>query len=234
VAEPGSIQWVLTTTRSVRRRLDLVRPVGEDVVLDCLEIALQAPTGGDAQGWRWIVITDPATKARVRDLFVEALTEASGGRHPQGTSGPGDGMLEGAWHLAKHLDQVPVLVVACIRGALTPRSTPAHAGSLYGSIYPAVWNLQLALRARGLASVMTTVHLLRHREMAQLLGIPENVTQAALIPVAHLLGGDLRPARRRPARQVAFRDRWDGPWTAEADHPIRMDLPRADGWQAQP
>jgi nitroreductase len=234
VAEPGSIEWVLTTTRAVRRRLDLARPVDEDVVLDCLEVALQAPTGGDAQGWRWIVITEPVTKARVRDLYVEALTEASGGRRPPETTGPGDRMLEGAWHLANHLDQVPVLVVACIRGGLTPASTPAQAASLYGSIYPAVWSLQLALRARGLASVLTTVHLVRHREMADLLGIPENVTQAALIPVAHLLGDELRPAHRRPVRQVAFRDRWDGSWAKELDRPDRGDAPGPGGRAEEP
>jgi nitroreductase len=235
VAEPGGIEWVLTTTRAVRRRLDLTRPVDADVVLDCLEVALQAPTGGDAQGWRWIVITEPATKARVRDLYVDALTEASGGRRPTETTGPHDRMLEGAWYLANRLDQVPVLVVACIRGRLTPSSTPAQAASLYGSIYPAVWSLQLGLRARGLASVMTTVHLVRHREMAQLLGIPENVTQAALIPIAHLVGDELRPAHRAPVGQVAFHDRWDGPWTTEkdTDHPGRTDAPGADGGRAE-
>jgi nitroreductase len=224
---------VLTTTRAVRRRLDLTSHVDEDVVLECLDLALQAPTGGDAQGWRWIIITEAAIKTRVRDLYVEALTEVSGGRRPGGARGSADRMLEGAWHVANHLDQVPVLVVACIRGGLTPASTPAQAASLYGSIYPAVWSLQLALRARGLASVMTTVHLARHREMAQLLGIPENVTQAALIPVAQLLGDELHPARRTPARRVAFRERWDGPWTTETDHPDGMDAPGADGGRAE-
>jgi nitroreductase len=232
VAEPGSIEWVLTTTRAVRRRLDLASPVDEAVVLECLDLALQAPTGGDGQGWRWIVITDPATKAGVRDLYLEALTEVSGGRRPGGAGGSADRMLEGAWHLADHLDQVPVLVVACIRGGLNPASTPAQAAALYGSIYPAVWSLQLALRARGLASVMTTVHLARHREMAQLLGIPEHVTQAALVPIAHLLGDGLRPARRQPARRVAFRDRWDGPWTTEPGDQDGSGGPGADGGRA--
>lgn len=212
MTQPGTIDWVLTTTRAVRRRLDLGRTVDTALVLDCLDVALQAPTGGDAQGWRWIVITDPAIKAGVRDLYVDALSEASGGRRPTTAAGPGDRMLEGAWHLATHLDKVPVLVVACIRGRLTPTSTPAQATALYGSIYPAVWSLQLALRSRGLASVMTTVHLRRHEAMAALLGIPEHVTQAALVPIAHLMGDDLHAATRRPARDVAFPNRWDGSW----------------------
>ena len=212
VVEPGTIDWVLATTRAVRRRLDLERAVDVEVVLDCLDLALQAPTGGDAQGWRWIVITRPSTKARIRDIYVDALTAASGGsrRGPSGSSA--NRMLDDAWHLATHLDQVPVLVVACVRGRLTPERTLAQAAALLGSIYPAVWSLQLALRSRGLASVMTTVHLQRHEDMAELLGIPDGVTQAALVPIAHLLGDELHPARRRPARQVAFPDHWHGVW----------------------
>jgi len=212
VAEPGTIDWVLTTTRAVRRRLDLDRPVELDLVLECLDLALQAPTGGDFQGWRWIVITEPDTKARVRDIYLDAMAAASGGRRHAPAEGPDDRMLEGAWHLATHLDRVPVLVLACIRGRMAPATTPAQASALFGSIYPAVWSLQLALRSRGLASIMTTVHLERHQEMADLLGIPDNVTQAALVPIAHLLGDDLRRAHRRPVRDVAFRERWGGTW----------------------
>lgn len=212
MAEPGSIDWVLTTTRTVRRRLDLTRPVDLDLVLDCLELALQAPTGGDLQLWRWIVVTDTATKSRIRDIYRSALNKASGGGPPEGTEGPGGGMLEDAWHLASHLDEVPVIVVACIMGRPATASTPARLATRYGSIFPAVWSLQLALRSRGLASAMTTVHLEEHRAMAELLGIPDNVTQAALVPIAHLVGAGLHPARRRPVREVAFHDLWGAPW----------------------
>jgi len=212
VAEPGTIDWVLTTTRAVRRRLDLERHVDLDLVLECLDLALQAPTGGDFQGWRWIVITEPETKVRVRDIYLDALTQASGGSQHRRAEGSVGRMLEGAWHLATHLDRVPVLVLACIRGQITPGTTPAQASALFGSIYPAVWSLQLALRSRGLASTMTTVHIERRQEMADLLGIPDDVTQAALVPIAHLLGGDLRPARRRAVPEVAFRERWGGAW----------------------
>jgi nitroreductase len=212
VAEPGTIDWVLSTTRAVRRRLDLERPVDHAVVRDCLELALQAPTGGDLQGWRWIVVTDPAVRSRIRDVYLDSLAEASGGRRPTQVVDSGDRMLDGAWHLATHLDKVPVLVVACIRGRLAPNSPPARAAAFYGSIYPAVWSLQLALRSRGLASAMTTVHLERHAAMAELLGIPDDVTQAALIPIAHLLGPDLRPAHRRPVSEVTYLDRWGDPW----------------------
>jgi nitroreductase len=217
VVEPNAIEWALTTTRAVRRRLDLDRPVDIEVVLDCLDLALQAPTGGDAQGWRWVVISHPATKAKIRDIYVDALRAASGGRHPDRTGSSADRMLDDAWHLATHLDRVPVLVMACVRGRLTPDSTPAQTAALLGSIYPAVWSLQLALRSRNLASVMTTVHLERHVAMAELLGIPDGVTQAALVPIAHLLGDDLRPARRRPVREVSFPDHWGEAWDTLPD-----------------
>jgi nitroreductase len=212
VSEPGSIDWVLSTTRTVRRRLDLERPVDLEVVRECLELALQAPTGGDFQGWRWIVVTDPAVKSQMQAIYLAAHNEASGGRKPTEVVGPGDRMLDGAWHLASNLDRVPVLVVACIRGRVGATSTPAQAAALYASIYPAVWSLQLALRSRGLTSAMTTVHTERYEAMAEVLGIPHNVTQAALIPIAHLLGEDLHPARRRPVGEVAFLNHWAEPW----------------------
>jgi nitroreductase len=215
VDEPGTIDWMLSTTRTVRRRLDLERPVDGRIVRDCLELALQAPTGGDLQGWRWIVITDPTVKAQVRDLYLQSLHEASGGRRVVLVVDAADRMLDGAWHLAMHLDRVPLLVLACIRGRLTARTTPAQAAALYASIYPAVWSLQLALRSRGLVSALTTVHLERHAAMAELLGIPDGVTQAALIPVAHLLGGDLHAAPRRPVSEVAYLNRWGEAWGAE-------------------
>jgi nitroreductase len=216
LAEPGTIDWVLTTTRAVRRRLDLEQPVDVRLVLDCLDLALQAPTGGDLQRWRWIVITDPVAKSQVRDVYVDALAKASGGQRSTLRDTAADRMLDDAWHLAHHLHRVPVLVLACIEGRITPRSTPAQAAALYGSVYPAVWSFQLALRSRGLASALTTVHLEQHEAMAELLGIPDHVTQAALVPVARLIGDQLHPARRRPVRQVAFADRWGGRWEGRA------------------
>lgn len=208
----NGVDGVLTTTRTVRRRYDFERPVPLDVVHQCLDLALQAPTGGDFQGWRWIVVTDPATKLAMRDLYHQSHVEAAAGAPADRTRD--DPMMAGAWYLAEHLHQVPVLVVACIKGRLSAEATLADLGALFASIYPAVWGFQLALRSRGLASAMTTVHLRRHREMAALLGIPDNVVQAALVPVGYLRQGDLHRARRRPVADVAYAERWGDPISA--------------------
>ncbi len=216
MTESGTIDWLLSTTRTVRKRLDLQRPVDIDVVRECLNLALQAPTGADLQGWRWVVVTDPLVRSKMRDIYVEAMTEASAARKNAG-SGAADRIHDGAWHLGTHLDEVPVLVVACIRGGLTPRSTASEIANLNASIYPAVWSLQLALRSRGLVSALTTVHLGRRQAMAELLGIPDRYTQAALIPIAHLIGSELHPARRKPVSDVAFLNHWSRPWVEGDD-----------------
>ena len=201
------IDSLLTTTRTVRRRLDFSRPVSSATILECLDLALQAPTGGNYQGWRWLVIRDPAKKRAIGNYYRDALATASAS--PPEQVEPGSrGMLAGAWHLANHLHEVPVLVIPCIAGRLKPSSSPARAASLYGSIYPAVWSFQLALRSRGLGSAFTTIHLEREAEVADLLGVPERVTQAALIPVAYVLGETFKPAHRTPARQVTYWDTW--------------------------
>ena len=180
------------------------------VVLDCLDLALQAPTGGDAQAWRWIVITEPATKAKVRDIYVDALSAASGGRRPERAGSSADRMLDDAWHLATHLDRVPVLVVACIRGRLTTEQHPGPGhrpvridlpGRLEPATRPAEPGPRLGHDHRPPAAARGHGRAARH---------PRRVTQAALVPIAHLLGDQLRPARRRPVREVAFPDHWDG------------------------
>lgn len=211
-AEPGTIDWVLTTTRAVRRRLDLERPVDLELVRECLALALQAPTGADLQGWRWLVLTDPVVKSRLQELYLEAMQQPTTGARKAPTP-QSERMGKDARDLANHLAQVPVLVIACIRGGLTPNSSPHQIAALTASIYPAVWSLQLALRSRGLVSALTTVHLEKREAVAELLGIPDGITQAALIPIAHLVGSsDLHPANRKPVQEVAFLNHWGERW----------------------
>ncbi len=201
-----AVDHVLTTTRSVRRRLDLSRPVEPAVIEQAIDIALQAPTGSNQQNWRFMVVTDPAKKKAIADLYRQSFERYAGTR-PTAPSTPGERIAASAWHLTDHMHEVPVLVIACIEGRATNPSPAAQAG-LYGSILPSAWSLMLALRARGLGSAWTTLHLTHEKEVAQLLGIPDSVTQAVLLPVAYYTGKDFKPAPRRPGRELTYWNTW--------------------------
>jgi len=205
---------LLTTTRSVRKRLDLRRPVPRDLIERAIDVALQAPTGSNAQGWHFVIVTDPGKRAGLARLYKQAFElYRSGdvaGRTEYGADDPRAAqlprILDSATYLAEHLHEVPVHVVPCVEGRVEESGVLAQA-SVYGSILPAVWSLMLALRARGVGSAWTTLHLMFERDAATLLGIPATVTQVALLPVAYYTGTDFRPAKRLP---LAGRIHWDG------------------------
>jgi nitroreductase len=205
---------LLTTTRSVRKRLDFSRPVPREVVERCLEIALQAPTGSNAQGWHFYVVADAAKKRGLAELYRKAFglyatnpafqrsydaADPRAAQHPK--------VQDSARHLAEHLHEAPLLVVPCVEGRVESAGVLAQA-SIYGSILPAAWSFMLALRARGLGTAWTTLHLMYEKEAAALLGIPDSVTQCALLPVAYTRGTDFRVAKRLPLAQVLHWDRW--------------------------
>jgi nitroreductase len=206
---------ILTTTRSVRKRLDLSRPVEPDIIERCLEIAAQAPTGGNRQEWHFMVITDPAQRAAVAAHYLRSYDLYSTARSsPESTPTNDDAYIaqikrvrSSSRYLADHMHEVPVLILACIEGRVENAGVMAQAG-LYGSILPAVWSLMLALRSRGLGTVWTTLHLRYEREVATLLGIPDNVTQVALLPVAYFSGDDFKPAIRQPIREKTHWNTW--------------------------
>jgi nitroreductase len=203
---------LLTTTRSVRRRLDLDRPVERDVLLECVAVAQQAPTGSNRQAWAFVIVTDPGRRARIADLYREGVGDLFE-RWRAGALERGDEqtarVYAGAQFLADVLDRVPVHVIPCIRGRFLDAPQPAAAAAgMFGSILPAAWSFQLALRARGLGSAWTTAHLSREREVAELLGIPDDVTQAALLPVAYYTGETFSPAARPPAETITHWDAW--------------------------
>lgn len=197
---------LLSTTRAVRKRLDLDRPVEPEVITECLRLATQAPTGSNAQGWRWLVVTDADKRAALARLYEEGGRDylAAGAATAEGQQAR---VLDSALHLVDILARVPVHVIPCIRGRVEGQPQATLAG-FYGSILPAVWSFQLALRARGLGSAWTSLHLAKEREAAELLGIPEDVTQVALIPVAYTVGTDFKPAVRRPVEEVTYWDTW--------------------------
>ena len=197
---------LLSTTRAVRRRLDLDRNVPDDLLLRCIELAEQAPTGGDITSRRWLVVRDPEIKKKLADLYREAggnrIVERAE-RH-RGTGHPKQGVLDSAAHLAENLERVPVLVLATVWGVHDDSGRPG----LFDSVIQAAWSFCLALRSRGLGSAWTTLHLGKAKECAEVLGIPDDVTQVVLLPVAWTIGTEFKPASRRPASEIVWFDRW--------------------------
>jgi nitroreductase len=210
-----TVDHLLTTTRSVRKRLDLTRPVEQAVLEECLQLALQAPSGSNRQGWHFLLVTDPAKRATIAGYYRQAFKHYLGAVQPEALeplraneqSGAGSRVLKSASYLSRHLQDVPVHIIPCIEGRVETAGLMAQA-SLYGSILPATWSLMLALRSRGLGSVWTTLHLAYEKEIAELLGIPPTMTQAALIPVAYFTGEDFKPAQRKPLAEVTHWDAW--------------------------
>lgn len=207
---------VLTTTRSVRKRLDLERPVERAIVEECLQIALQAPTGSNSQGWQFVFVEDAATKQALADIYARNFQKYAGAAASNQYE-PGDprydqkdAITSSATHLAENFHRVPILMIPCITGSLD-RAPTFVAASAWGSILPAVWSFMLALRERSLGSAWTTIHLMDggDAEAAELLGIPhDEVTQAGLFPIAYTLGTDFKQADRLPLDTVMHWDRW--------------------------
>ncbi len=199
---------LLSTTRAVRRRLDLERAVEPEVLLDCIRLSQQAPTPSNSQTWRWMVVTDAERRAALAELYRRGSAAYLEGRRPgPETDAQARRVFESASWLVEHLARVPVHVIPCVQGRITT-GNPRMAISLLGGVFPAVWSFQLALRARGLGSVLTTFHLAHETEAAELLAIPDDVTQVALLPVAYTTGGEFHPAIRPPVETIVHFDSW--------------------------
>lgn len=202
---------LLTTTRAVRKRLDLTRPVPREVILDCLRVATQAPSGGNIQRWRWMVVDDPDLRLHLGELYREShdpYMEANRKAAAELGQTGRDGIMDSSQYLSDHLHEVPVHVIPCQLDRLPPNPSTADAAGFYGSILPAVWSFMLALRARGLGSAYTTLHLPNETRVGELLGIPDSVTQVALIPVAYYTGEGFKPAVRRPVEEITYFNGW--------------------------
>jgi nitroreductase len=204
---------LLTTTRSVRKRLDLTRPVPMELIRECLEIALQAPSGSNRQTWHWLVVTDAAQRAAIGELYrraVAAYLDSPGAAGKLFTEDPNRAKVQNrvgnsVAYLGEHMGEVPVLVIPCLLARELPAGNQA---GMWGSILPATWNYMLAARARGLGTAWTTLHLEYEAEAADVLGLPEHVRQAALVPTAYTIGTDFKPAAREPLDTVLHVDRW--------------------------
>jgi nitroreductase len=198
---------LLSTTRAVRKRLDLTRPVPREVLEDCLRLAQQAPTAGYSQKWHFVVVTDAAKRAALGELWREVcypyLQRGGGAREGQMLR-----ISDAVVHLAEHIHEVPVHVIPCVEGRYEGKPN-ALVASMFGSIIPAAWSFMLAARSRGLGSVWTTFHLMHEDRAAEILGIPyDKVTQVALIPVAYTLGTDFKPGKRKPLDAMVHWDSW--------------------------
>jgi nitroreductase len=201
---------LLSTTRSVRRRLDFDRPVEREVLLECLQLAVQAPTASNRQTWRWMIVTDQDLKSQIADIYreqgMEYLTNSKAAAEEAGD----DAKLRvhrSALYLAENFERAPAFVIPCIAEDLGKLDQTGVIATL-GSIVQAAWSFQLALRARGLGSTWTTLHLGQAEVVADLLGIPDGVTQVSLIPVAYTKGTDFRPATRPPVTEITHWNRW--------------------------
>lgn len=196
----SAVDHALSTTRSVRRRIDWARPVEPEVLESAIDVAVQAPTGANAEAWRFLVLTEPEPKRAVAELYRRALgrfreTRSEAAQKPAVND------------LAERMHEIPALVIVCSEGVPDPTSRPLQV-AFYASVLPAAWSLMVALRARGLGATWTTLHLLHEREAAAALGIPDGVTQTVLLPVGYVLDAVLKPAPRRPAREVTYWNRW--------------------------
>ena len=200
----------------MRKRLDFARPVEAELIRECLEIAVQAPTGGNRQNWQFVVVTDTQQRQALGDIYrrgfalylQRALTTYSGSKLTREQMATFTRVRDSSQYLADHMYEVPVLVVPCIRGRVDGLSPVDQAG-IWGSILPATWSFMLAARARGLGTCWTTVHLYYEQEAAEALGIPfEKVSQAGLIPVAYTLGTEFKPAGRVSLDSIVHWDRW--------------------------
>ena len=206
---------LLATTRAVRKRLDLDRPVPREIITECLELAVQAPTASNSQTWRWMVIDEEQRRAKIADLYRLAMKDRQSVTETWDDTKAEDRIsaqtarvLDSAGYLRENIHRVPVFVIPCVEGRPAPDAAPASLSAIYGSIMPAVWSFQLALRSRGLGSVFTSVLGFRERDVAEFLGIPDNVMQVAMIPGAYTIGTDFKRAARPPVSEIIHWNEW--------------------------
>ncbi|SRR5712692_4682232 len=204
---------LLSTTRAVRKRLDLERPVPQELLLECLELAVQAPSGSNRQAWRFLFLTQREPKRLVAEYYSLAYDSSQQAPWPSYPEGDVRGqrqpkVIESSDYLRDHLHEVPAMLLACREGRLPENASAMRLATFYGSILPA-WSFMLAARARGLGTAFTTTHLDYEREVAQALYIPfDHYTQVALVPIGFVKGEDLKPAARIPLDTIVRWERW--------------------------
>ena len=199
---------LLTTTRSVRKRLDFDRPVERETIEECVRIATQAPSGSNSQNWHWVFVDDPERKQAIADYYREGFVAAYGADVVPEMTDLEKKMWQSAYFLADNFHRAPVMMIPC-QWKRVDTAPHAQQAGYWGSLLPAVWSFMLALRARGLGSAWTTLHLGREKEVAELIGIPyERCAQAGLFPVAYTVGTDFKSGPRKPIDTIVHWNQW--------------------------
>jgi len=206
----------ILTTRAIRRFTD--EPVSDDDLMACLRAANQGPSGGNIQPWQWLVVRDPDVRARVADVYRRAYERYEpallAGLPPfrsEDDEASFHRSVRASRHLAEHMGEVPVLIAVCMPGismTLSDAEGDLDVGTPYASVYPAVQNLLLAARDRGLGTTLTTVYRIHQDELRSVLGVPERYEIVALVPMGHPKGAFSTP-RRRPVETVTRWEHWD-------------------------
>jgi nitroreductase len=198
---------LLTTTRAVRKRLDLERPVEREVLRECVELAVQAPSGSNTQRWHWLFVEDEAKKAALAEIYARVFNRIYTSEALGQIDAGAERVRSSAQYLADHMHEVPVLLVPCQEGR--PPSDGNFGAGYWGSLLPAAWSFCLAARSRGLGTAWTTMHLLHEQEAAEVLGIPyQEVSQGGLFPVAYTKGTDFKPGPRKDLDPIVHWDTW--------------------------
>lgn len=211
---PATPDDLLATTRAVRKRLDFDRPVPRALVEECIDLAFQAPTGSNRQGWSFVIVDDPAKKQAIADLYGKGFDPYVAAAKPQYAEGDTRGQRQGAvtdsaTYLRQNFHRAPYLVIPCMEGRLPEQSAAFTQAGYWGSILPAFWSFMLAARTRGLGTAWTTLHLAYEREAADILGIPfDKVTQGGLSPLAYTIGDDFKVAPRLDASTLTHWNSW--------------------------
>ncbi|MCU1365256.1 MAG: putative oxidoreductase [Ilumatobacteraceae bacterium] len=215
---PLDADQLLTTTRAVRKRLDLTRPVADELIRECVAAAMQSPSGSNNMSMQFVIVRDAAKRAAIGELYgkcyaqyrtwdgayvrsIKKATEAENAQQQR--------VGDSADYLGDHMGEAPVLVIACSQGGRVDGAPAIAAASTMGNVLPAMWSFMLAARARGLGTAWTTMHLLVEREVADIVGIPfDTVQQACLSPLAHTIGTDFKPAARPEPDTIIHWDQW--------------------------
>ncbi|MCB9382004.1 MAG: nitroreductase family protein [Acidimicrobiaceae bacterium] len=209
---------LLSTTRAVRKRLDFTRPVPDELIRECVDLAMQSPSGSNNMTMQFVVVRDEATRRAIGDVYRQcyAIYTQLDGVYIRSIDKGGEvenaqqaRSADSADYLGEHMGEAPALVIACTAAGRVDNTPAMIATSLLGNVMPAMWSFMLAARARGLGTCWTTVHLFMEQQVAEILGIPfESVQQVCLSPVAYTVGTDFKPANRPPADSIIHWDRW--------------------------